>query len=991
MTYNSSTFKGIFFAFSILCGCALLFTRCNKNNSLQYEVFCNAENIINKSLKGDGGADFSGFSVRKKINDAYSGKYVLALNTDKKNGFGHTFYIKNNSVVLITVWRKKCNDCGEIVIASPEKKFKSTYSGKVVEENEVWQKIEARVKIAVIGNDKIKVRTCYVNDTKDTVIIDDFHIKVFDKKHDKLANDFPSLTKLKLQIKPKYLKKLQEFAAEATEAGVIMSRHKKKFKAILHVNNIPHKVSVRFKGDWADHLETKKWSFRVELDDDVCVLGGLKEFSLQNPKTRHFAEEYYLHDLASSMGLLATRYGFVQLALNDENLGLYAYEEHFTKQLIESQKRREGIIMKFDEEPYWQYRRENSKRDTAILLPSYAAASSLPFGSKKILKSSGLSNQLTQANILMNQFKYSTIDNSEVFDTKKLGLYLALCDYANISHPFIWHNMRLYYNPVISKLEPILFDAFQPFWPKSPKSLIRVLLNKPITTLDQQRYMKYVWYITPEIQKAYLEGLNFILSPEFEKLEKQSRKKSRTYVHMIQKEFFDYSFNIGFFAQSKTEIETSYSDINTLLKTTKITMVNKPFKHHYNESFEHYNVRAYVDKEVHQKITFENFHFDQADSIVLHFKNHHKLVNLSILAFNNTKNLPGKLVIDYPITKKELKKITYWANGKKHKATIYPWAKQISEKTILQQYKASAKIPLTHKIKSDTVWLSKGPHTLSETMTITEGKTLAIVAGTTIDITNNAKIICFGALAISGTKTNPVSIVSSDKTGQGVIVLQAPTKSNLSYVTFDGLNTSLDRFWTLTGSVTFYESNVVMNHVAVKNNPCEDALNIIRSHFDIKNLNITKTASDGFDADYCTGILDSSYFGNTGNDCIDFSTSEITISNITIKNSGDKGISGGEASTLHISNVSIDGAAIGIAAKDKSELYLKNISISNAKYGLAAFQKKPEYGAANISAMQVKLNNVKNPFVLEKNSSIIWDGNINIGTKKLDVKQLYDL
>jgi hypothetical protein len=65
-----------------------------------------------------------------------------------------------------------------------------------------------------------------------------------------------------------------------------------------------------------------------------------------------------------------------------------------------------------------------------------------------------------------------------------------------------------------------------------------------------------------------------------------------------------------------------------------------------------------------------------------------------------------------------------------------------------------------------------------------------------------------------------------------------------------------------------------------------------------EKLFVSETASDGFDADYCKGNVDSSVFANTGNDSIDFSTSKISMNNIKITNSGDKGVSGGEASIL---------------------------------------------------------------------------------------------
>ena len=52
--------------------------------------------------------------------------------------------------------------------------------------------------------------------------------------------------------------------------------------------------------------------------------------------------EWFLHQFVAYSGLLALRYDFVQLYLNGDNLGIYALEEHFEKELIENNNRREG-------------------------------------------------------------------------------------------------------------------------------------------------------------------------------------------------------------------------------------------------------------------------------------------------------------------------------------------------------------------------------------------------------------------------------------------------------------------------------------------------------------------------------------------------------------------------------------------------------------------------------------------------------------------------
>ena len=59
--------------------------------------------------------------------------------------------------------------------------------------------------------------------------------------------------------------------------------------------------------------------------------------------------EWFAHKIFEYEDILTTRYIFVPVIINGEKKGVYALEEHFDKQLLEHRKRREGPIVKFDE------------------------------------------------------------------------------------------------------------------------------------------------------------------------------------------------------------------------------------------------------------------------------------------------------------------------------------------------------------------------------------------------------------------------------------------------------------------------------------------------------------------------------------------------------------------------------------------------------------------------------------------------------------------
>ena len=71
---------------------------------------------------------------------------------------------------------------------------------------------------------------------------------------------------------------------------------------------------------------------------------GMEEFKLLPPIARFHMTEWVGHALEEKEGLISLRYFFVELNLNGDDLGVYAIEEHFNKELLENRKAREGII-----------------------------------------------------------------------------------------------------------------------------------------------------------------------------------------------------------------------------------------------------------------------------------------------------------------------------------------------------------------------------------------------------------------------------------------------------------------------------------------------------------------------------------------------------------------------------------------------------------------------------------------------------------------------
>ena len=88
-------------------------------------------------------------------------------------------------------------------------------------------------------------------------------------------------------------------------------------------------------------------------------------------------------------------------------------------------------------------------------------------------------------------------------------------------------------------------------------------------------------------------------------------------------------------------------------------------------------------------------------------------------------------------------------------------------------------------------------------------------------------------------------------------------------------------------------------------------------------------------------------------------------------------ISIGENSNITIDNVQGNNGFVGIAVKDGSFTRLENININNSVIGLATYIKKPEYEFPSTDLNKFKFKKVKENFISDKNSKIVFQNKEN--------------
>ncbi|MFH1479059.1 MAG: right-handed parallel beta-helix repeat-containing protein [Candidatus Omnitrophota bacterium] len=773
---------------------------------------------------------------------------------------------------------------------------------------------------------------------------------------------------ISIDIRHKDFQKLEYKRLSALELNKLIVESDDYVPADIKYRDKSIKVDLRLKGDHVDHLEGNKWSFRIKVKGDDTLF-GMKFFSIQHPKTRDYIYEWIYHKALKREGIISLRYDFIEVTLNGKYLGVYAIEEFFDKRLIEDNKYREGPIIRFDEGLMWK---ELLQRGQAINSGSYLSSSIDAFQTSSMLKDPFKKEQFIKAMSLLEAFRRGELKTSEVFDPKKIAKFFAIIDLMGAEHTSIWTNMRFYFNPITSKLEPIGFDGNcipianlslkqtkSAYMDKVPESVFEsfntALLN------DDVFYRDYINELERISASGYLEGF-------FNEIEDELEKK----LDIIYKEWPDYYFSKDIFYHNA-------SFINATLNPVKAIHVY--FSRTYDDGigFNVGNIQL-MDVEIIGLSYKDIAGFDQDKKAIIKGKKPFEAVEYQDVKFLYPETFlwEGKDIRDL--------KIRYRLVGTtdEREDTVFPYT--YMDKNYIVEYTKNNKpnikdfdfIMIDEEAKN--IAITPGNHEISRDLIIPKGYVLYCHEGTKINLLNKAKILSYSPVQFIGIESSPISIFSEDTSGRGLVIISAGKhRSVLSNVIFKDLGVSEE----LTGSVTFYESNVdIRNCQFLSDFAGDDMLNIVRSDFYIVNTLFKDTFSDAFDCDFGSGKIVGSRFIKCGGDGVDFSGSVVEIDNVYIDGAGDKGISVGEISSVVVSHTEIRNSNIGIAAKDRSDVESNDIKIKSCNIGFAAYMKKSEFGPASITLDSFSVKDVNRLFLLEEGSSINADGKIILPNQK---------
>jgi len=747
----------------------------------------------------------------------------------------------------------------------------------------------------------------------------------------------PEVERLSLKVSQKTILQIEnQRKLKKENGGILPAEFFNMYPLEILNKGEKYKAKIRIKGVRVIHWKDKRASsYKIDLIGDNR-LWGMEEFSVQKPITKNYVYEFLFHKLLSKTNNLHLKYFPIKLNFNDEDRGLYAVEESFSKELLERQKKRNGPIFSLNEDIGEWYPNVNYEiYSDSYWLREYPKLTESAFSILNRVKEN----------------KHSDIGYH--FDINKWASYFAVIDLLGSYHGSLSKSVRLYFNPTSSKFEPIGYDAhlgagkfdnfiLADFLQESSPNCIYICQ-------ESDWYFKFFKLKNGELNSDFIEKYIYYLG----------LYSSDNFIN----EFLD---------ENKKEIEK----FNLLIysENSKVDKIYREGLGPYIYDDQIIFDRAKLIKARINSINSNNFKLSLKNK-KLFFKDNNSNFPVKVIATkcddntNKSFYLAGNMTINWNNGCKEI------LIGKNNISYFLDEDITMSKKKIINISEDFTSLAnhLDVEKKSENTFLISKNLILNKNFYIKKDQNFLISKNVIIKLLNNSILFIKGDIKFEGTKEKNITIKSDDF---GSIIFEN-NNVEIKNTKFENLGyPKIDRY-TFFGGLNFINSSVVLENVIIKNSKSEDAINLVNSNVSIKNITLKNIQSDAIDIDYGFVKFNKIFCLEIKNDCIDISGANVDGTTLMIEKTLDKGLSIGESSNVKIEDVVIQNSKIAIAVKDGSNSYIKNFKSLNNDYDIVLFNKKKEYNNPTLKIKNFEKNNKK--ILQSKKSILVIDENNILG------------
>jgi hypothetical protein len=864
----------------------------------------------------------------------------------------------------------------------------------------------------------------------------------------------PTFAQLEITVAPEDWARIVAHRERSVAENIITRDDDAIVPAQVRVGQQSTSGTVRLKGDWPDHVLSKQWSLRFELEEPLM---GMRRFSIQHPATRHLIMEWLAMKTSRRVGLLTPHCDFVHATINDQEPGFYYLEEHPSKELLESQGRRDGPIVKFDESKMWDTWRQFMGESIPPEIERVGVMSDAPpvaFSEKRLRQSEALNARLMRALEQIDALRLLTIgDDSkadrlrrlhsmqqlvgktidDVFDTEQAGKWLALNTLFNGHHGQGWHQLRFYHNPMTDRLEPVVFDTGAEV-PMGPTELAmhvgagRQFLKSPRVTLAAFEEL------TRMTEPGWLEESTTALLPYIKAVREAFAAQPDPFNGFFK---LDPSFDLATQFEGKAKAMVKYRDTlrkrlapdaaanfaSTMIMATDQNGLTIPMVEVDAWSCTAIPVRveAFVfsnGKRVPAAAALTGIS-DLPDSLddlmrlpdggVLLLNNGSPLrfripADQRLLGLNQVQNIKRAIRNGVAPKPERLPKIEVVyrpvgaKEGRQERLTMrrQPTGREIAEgrPTSPSLVEALEQHPfLEFDIDFNRLSVSAGRHMVQGDLLLPENQILHLKPGTELLFAPGA-VAVVGALNALGTAEAPIRFGPQEPSDSfaGLLSLGTAGPNLLEFVEFSRTTGIQRGAWQTTGGVTLTgHSRAVLQNCTFRDALGEDSLNVVGVTMHCADCTFDGGVSDLLDGDFVNGTVIGCKFLNSDSDALDVSGSVLKVERCHFARIGDKALSIGEGSRVEASDCHVESAMIAASSKDRSTVSIDRLKVDEVERFVAvAYIKKPQFGPASITVNGLTWGGAAEPAFLVQTSCAMQIDGREIPQRDIDVKALYE-
>lgn len=782
------------------------------------------------------------------------------------------------------------------------------------------------------------------------------------------------------------------------------------YPATIEIDGRSHRVKTRYVGDnhWHWLYPQKSWKIKTRSTDPIR---NRRSFNLKNTPTP-VLEDTIANQIAVEIGLMAPDVAPVKLFVNGAYSGVHYWQDVADESLLRRFRRMPGSIYSGDSAPY-----DEDGVGQIFAEPEYwekdAARNAEQLENRADIDSliAAVNNQDPQA------FRQYVDDH---LDIEQFARFTALDRMLGGQHHDYTHNHKLYFDPYKGRFEPIEWDFA---WWQVTRRLddFDHVLYPLLTRVREQPEFEYaiqrqLWAMlheyTPDKVRKRIEEANAEMRPSLaadgfrDVRDHEAQRKLRLpQTHCAHFSMDDFDDRVQNNANGYRE---RHEWMLAKLEGSKLSAAMSP------ASSDGTALTLHSDGGVGQRVQLLRARSDAATVELVRDRNRNGRIDDGEKVIATASPRDG--VVTFPLDElllPGLKKTARPAGSRVTRGIFalgpaplrysYVLRPRTGQVTSIELQASNAvtgtpvavqfveALPPTEPNESLHPWdlpqpqepqvvnLGPGEIAINESATVESHITMNILPGTTLRMAPGVSLEFRGRVNAVGTKEAPIRILASDESKPwGVFALHGVGTKGSRFRHCDWRNgsTSELRMVLRTGMVSIIDTaDIKLSNCFIgKNHVGDDAL-----HFgyvtggEVRDCEFDGARSDAFDIDITEDVeIVNCVFHHSGNDALDLMTSKIVVRNCHFHDTGDKGISVGEATTLDLFDSKFERCLIGIEIKDSSVANVDSATrLLACPTGVNLYRKNTRYtNGGTIHATDLWVLDSPKPLVSDKRSTV---------------------